>query len=140
MSCERQCASTSRGYRLTECWPLWWKIASDDRWDASPSITGCTISAAKRRIRSRSPSSFGRAGAVLGIDGKAIYVRGAKHCLLIGVDHPTQDIVHALVLSAETAEGFARLERKGAAQPLIGSRRRAGGVLEALLADLRLTP
>jgi hypothetical protein len=41
--------------------------------------------------------------------GKAIYVRGAKHFLLIGVDHPTQDLVHALVLGSETADGFARL-------------------------------
>ncbi len=36
-----------------------------------------------------------RWGGFLGVDGKAIYVRGAKHCLLIGVDHPTQDLVHA---------------------------------------------
>lgn len=50
-----------------------------------------------------------RWGGFLGIDGKAIHVQGAKHCLLIGVDHPTQDLVHALVLRAETAEGFARI-------------------------------
>ena len=62
-------------------------------------------------------------GGFLGIDGKAIYVRGNKHCLLIGVDHPTQDLVHALVLEAETAEGFARLEteaRLDAGYPLHG--------------------
>lgn len=64
-----------------------------------------------------------RWGGFLGIDGKAIYVKGNKHCLLIGVDHPTQDIVHALVLEAETAEGFARLEteaRLDAGYPLYG--------------------
>ena len=50
-----------------------------------------------------------RWGGFLGIDGKAIYVKANKHCPLIGVDHPPQDIVHALVLKAETAEGFARM-------------------------------
>jgi hypothetical protein len=62
-------------------------------------------------------------GGFLGIDGKAIYVKGNKHCLLVGVDHPTQDLVHALVLEAETAEGFARLEteaRLDAGYPLYG--------------------
>jgi hypothetical protein len=62
-------------------------------------------------------------GGFLGIDGKAIYVKGNKHCLLIGVDHPTQDLVHALVLEAETAEGLARLEteaRLDAGYPLYG--------------------
>lgn len=48
-------------------------------------------------------------GGFLGVDGKAIYVQGAKHCLLIAVDHPTQDLVHALVLRSENAEGFARI-------------------------------
>lgn len=64
-----------------------------------------------------------RWGGFLGIDGKAIYVKGTKHCLLIGVDHPTQHLVHALVLEAETAEGFARLEteaRLDAGYPLRG--------------------
>jgi transposase-like protein len=62
-------------------------------------------------------------GGFLGIDGKAIFVKGNKHCLLIGVDHPTQDLVHALVLEAETAEGLARLEteaRLDAGYPLYG--------------------
>jgi hypothetical protein len=62
-------------------------------------------------------------GGFLGIDGKAIFVKGNKHCLLIGVDHPSQDIVHALVLEAETAEGLARLEteaRLDAGYPLYG--------------------
>jgi transposase-like protein len=49
-------------------------------------------------------------GGFLGIDGKAIHVRGNKHCLFIAVDHPTQDLVHALVLESETADGFARIE------------------------------
>lgn len=62
-------------------------------------------------------------GGFLGIDGKAIFVKGNKHCLLIGVDHPTQDLVHALVLEAETADGLARLEtevRLDAGYPLYG--------------------
>lgn len=49
-------------------------------------------------------------GGFLGIDGKVIRVKGDKRCLLIGVDHPTQDLVHAIVLDSETADGFARLE------------------------------
>jgi hypothetical protein len=56
-------------------------------------------------------------------DGKAIHIRGDKHCLLIGVDHPTQDLVHALVLEQETADGFARLvteARLDAGYPLKG--------------------
>jgi transposase-like protein len=64
-----------------------------------------------------------RWGGFLGIDGKAIYVKGDKRCLLIGVDHPTQDLVHALVLESETADGFARLEteaRLDAGYPLKG--------------------
>ena len=62
-------------------------------------------------------------GGFLGIDGKAIFVKGNKHCLLIGVDHPTQDLVHALVLEAETADALARLEteaRLDAGYPLYG--------------------
>lgn len=62
-------------------------------------------------------------GGFLGIDGKVIRVAGKHHCLLIGVDHPTQDIVHALVLEAETGDGFAQLEtevRLDAGYPLKG--------------------
>ena len=62
-------------------------------------------------------------GGFLGIDGKVIRVKGDKRCLLIGVDHPTQDIVHALVLDSETADGFARLAteaRLDAGYPLKG--------------------
>ncbi|MDQ3766414.1 MAG: transposase [Actinomycetota bacterium] len=50
-----------------------------------------------------------RWGGFLGIDGKVIFVRGARRCLLIGVDHPTQDIVHALVVEVETADELVRL-------------------------------
>jgi transposase-like protein len=64
-----------------------------------------------------------RWGGFLGVDGKAIYVRGEKRCLFIGVDHPTQDLVHALVLESETAEGYARLVTEAhldAGYPLLG--------------------
>jgi transposase-like protein len=55
------------------------------------------------------PSSW---GGVLGVDGKAIFVRGEERCLLIGVDQTTQDVIHALVLEAEGEEGFERLVRE----------------------------
>ncbi len=67
-------------------------------------------------------------GGFLGVDGKAIYVRGAKHCLLIGVDHPTQDLVHALVVESETADCFVRLVTE--------ARLDAGYPLKAVVADL----
>jgi transposase-like protein len=67
-------------------------------------------------------------GGVLGIDGKVVFARGSRHCLLIGVDHPTQDIVHALVLEAETADGLARLETE--------ARLDAGHPLSGVVADL----
>lgn len=67
-------------------------------------------------------------GGFLGVDGKAIYIRGDKHCLLIGVDHPTQDLVHALVLESETADGFARLVTE--------ARLDAGYPLKGVVADL----
>ena len=60
---------------------------------------------------------------MLGVDGKAIFVRGEEHCLLIGVDQVTQDVVHALVLDHESEEGFARLGREAvmvAGYPLKG--------------------
>ena len=69
-----------------------------------------------------------RWGSFLGVDDKAIYIRGAKHCLLIGVDHPTQDLVHALVVESETADCFARLiteARLDASYPLKRSGRRS---------------
>lgn len=48
-------------------------------------------------------------GGFLGADGKSIWVAGKEHCLFLGVDHPTQDLVHALVLEAETSAGYVRL-------------------------------
>ena len=59
----------------------------------------------------------------MGIDGKVILINGRQHCLLIGVDHPTQDLVHALVLPVENSDGFARLEteaRLDGGYPLLG--------------------
>lgn len=48
-------------------------------------------------------------GGFLGIDGKAIWVRGEENCLLVGVDHPAHDIVNALVCPVENGETFERL-------------------------------
>lgn len=59
----------------------------------------------------------------LGVDGKAIFVRGEERCLLVGVDQASQDVVHALVLEAEGEEGFERLVREAvtvAGYPLKG--------------------
>ncbi|MDQ3531583.1 MAG: transposase [Actinomycetota bacterium] len=67
-------------------------------------------------------------GGFLGIDGKVIFVRGARHCLLLGVDHPTQDIVHAFVVEVETAEGLVRLATE--------ARLDAGHPLSGVVADL----
>ena len=69
-----------------------------------------------------------RWGGFLGIDGKAIRVKGQRHCLLIGVDQQTQDVVHALVLPVETAEGVARLETE--------ARLDAGYSLHGVVCDL----
>lgn len=65
---------------------------------------------------------------VLGVDGKVIRVDGSKHCLLIGVDQGTQDIVHALTLPEENGEGLERLVREAVAV--------AGYPLRGLVADL----
>jgi transposase-like protein len=67
-------------------------------------------------------------GGVLGIDGKVIFVRAARHCLLVGVDHPTQDIVHALVVNVEAADELVRLATE--------ARLDAGHPLSGLVADL----
>jgi hypothetical protein len=48
-------------------------------------------------------------GGFLGVDGKTIFVGREQHCLLIGVDHPTQDVVHALMLPDEDPDGFIQL-------------------------------
>lgn len=65
---------------------------------------------------------------VLGVDGKVIRVAGSKHCLLIGVDQGTQDIVHALTLNEENGEGLERLLREAVVI--------AGYPLRGLVADL----
>jgi transposase-like protein len=62
-------------------------------------------------------------GGFLGVDGKAIFVGREQRCLLIGVDHPTQDVVHALVLPDENPDGFIQLiteARLDAGYPLRG--------------------
>lgn len=64
-----------------------------------------------------------RWGGFLGVDGKAIFVKGEEHCLLVGVDQATHDVVHCLVLRSEDAEGFERLVREAvtvAGYPLKG--------------------
>jgi hypothetical protein len=64
-----------------------------------------------------------RWGGFLGVDEKAIFVGDEQHCLLIGVDHPTQDVVHALVLPEEEPDGFIQLvteARLDAGYPLRG--------------------
>ena len=48
-------------------------------------------------------------GGFLGVDGKRIHVAGREHVLLVGVDHPTQDLVHALVFPTESGAGMAQL-------------------------------
>jgi hypothetical protein len=73
-------------------------------------------------------------GGVLGVDGKAIWVSGEEHCLLIAVDQQTQDVVHALVVRGEDEAGFEQIVREtvtvagyplkalviDAAQPFVG--------------------
>jgi hypothetical protein len=48
-------------------------------------------------------------------------------CLLVGVDHPSQDIVHALVVRSEGGEEFARL--------VIEAKLDAGYPLKGLVTD-----
>lgn len=45
----------------------------------------------------------------LGVNGKAITVAGEGSCLLVGVDHETQDIDHSLVCEKEEGGQFVRL-------------------------------
>jgi transposase-like protein len=66
-------------------------------------------------------------GGVLGVDGKAIWVRGAERCLLVAVDQATQDIVHALVCAAENETGAEQLIRETVTH--------AGYPLKALVTD-----
>jgi transposase-like protein len=59
----------------------------------------------------------------LGVDGKAIYIRGKEAALLVGVDQGTRDVVHALVSEIEGEEAFERLVREAvteAGYPLKG--------------------
>lgn len=59
----------------------------------------------------------------LGVDGKAIYIRGQEAALVIGVDQGTRDVVHAVVAEIEGEEAFERLVREGvtvAGYPLKG--------------------
>ncbi|MGH2578918.1 MAG: hypothetical protein ACRDG9_14395, partial [Actinomycetota bacterium] len=59
----------------------------------------------------------------LGVDGKAIYVRGEEAALLVGVDQGTHDVVHALVAEFEGEEAFERLVHEaitGTGYPLKG--------------------
>lgn len=69
-------------------------------------------------------------GGHLGVDGKAIFVGGEEHCLLVGVDQTTQDVVHALVLESEGEEGFERLVREAVVE--------AGYPLKGLVSDAAL--
>lgn len=48
-------------------------------------------------------------GGVLGIDGKMLRIGGTKACLMVAVDHPSHDLVNALVVPHENGEGFAQL-------------------------------
>lgn len=92
-------------------------------------MSGSKNSGSAPRHLLRSPSSCSHSGeGFLGIDGKVIRVKGDKRCLLIGVDHPTQDLVHALVLDSETADGFARLATE--------ARLDAGHALAGVVSDL----
>ena len=59
----------------------------------------------------------------LGVDGKAIYIRGEEAALMVGVDQGTRDVVHALVSEIEGEEAFERLVREAvteAGYPLKG--------------------
>lgn len=62
-------------------------------------------------------------GGFLGVDGKAIFVKGTEHALMVAVDQATQDVVHALVSKAETEAAFYQLVREAvvvAGYPLKG--------------------
>ena len=79
--------------------------------------------AAKTPLEVSAELAPARWGGFLGVDGKAVFVRGQERCLLVGVDQSTQDVVHALALEAETEEGFERLVREAvtvAGYPLKG--------------------
>lgn len=67
-------------------------------------------------------------GGVLGVDGKEISVRGEDRPVIIAVDHPSQDIVHALVVPYESEEGYEQLIRESVTE--------AGYPLRGISADL----
>ena len=59
----------------------------------------------------------------LGVDGKAIYIRGQEAALVVGVDQGSRDVVHAVVSEIEGEEAFERLVREAvteAGYPLKG--------------------
>ena len=68
-----------------------------------------------------------RWGGFLGVDGKAITIAGEECCLLVGVDHQTQDIVHSFVCEKEAGEEFAKL--------VIETKLDAGYPLKGLVTD-----
>jgi hypothetical protein len=62
-------------------------------------------------------------GGFLGVDGKAISIKGKEHRLLIGIDHPSHDVVHAEIAPSETTDAFVQLiteARLDAGYPLRG--------------------
>ncbi len=67
-------------------------------------------------------------GGFLGVDGKRINVRGREHVLLVGVDHPSQDLVHTLLLRTESGGAMARLVGEAVEE--------AGYPLRGIVADL----
>lgn len=48
-------------------------------------------------------------GGILGVDGKVVWAGGKRWALLVAVDHPTQDLVNALLVPWETPEAFVNL-------------------------------
>lgn len=67
-------------------------------------------------------------GGFLVVDGKAIKVAGADHVLLLGVDSPSQDVVHALVVASEKGDEMAQLVHEAVTE--------AGYPLKGLVTDL----
>jgi hypothetical protein len=64
-----------------------------------------------------------RWGGFLGVDGKVIFIAGVKHWLLVGIDHPSHDLVHHLIASVENGDSYAQLvteARLDAGYPLLG--------------------
>lgn len=72
--------------------------------------------AAKTPLQVSAELAPSRWSGVLGVDGKAVWVAGEEHCLLVGVDYETQDVVHALMVRGEDGECFERLVREAVTQ------------------------